>query len=105
MHRHPLDLLSLLAGALFLAVGLAGFAGPLRIPVVQGDVLLSVAAVLVGLGILATLRPRRDPVRAGFGADTGFGAGTDIGTGADSDLDAATGVGGEELGDGDDLSR
>jgi hypothetical protein len=59
MTRHRFDALSFLAGTVFVAIGIAALVEPLRWPAGASDVLLPTAAVVVGLGILLTLRPGR----------------------------------------------
>lgn len=60
MPRHPFDALSFIAGVLFIGLGIAAFRGPLTLLDYDLDLLLPIAALAVGIGILLTLRPRGD---------------------------------------------
>lgn len=58
MQRHRLDSVSLVAGVLFALAGLRLLAGPVRLDAVPLDWIGPVALLAVGIGILASLRPR-----------------------------------------------
>lgn len=58
MQRHPLDIISLIAGALFLLGGLRLLAGPVWVRDLPLDLLGPLALVAVGIAVLASLRSR-----------------------------------------------
>lgn len=60
MHRHRLDVVSLIAGAAFLLVGLRLLAGPVAFQALPLDWLGPVALLAVGVAILASLWSRAD---------------------------------------------
>jgi hypothetical protein len=59
MHRHPIDLLSLVSGVLFIALGIAAWTGPLDLSAVRFDLLLPLAVVVIGLSLIFSLRSQR----------------------------------------------
>lgn len=60
MQRHPLDIMSLLFGAIFLMIGLAGLAEAswfdLRL-----ELAVPIIVIVLGLGVLASTRRPKDP--------------------------------------------
>lgn len=58
MQRHPLDLVSLVTGGLFLVLGLRLLAGPLHLGALPLDWLGPAALIAVGVAMIASLRRR-----------------------------------------------